>query len=147
MKGLPTLPCLCASLRRAARALTQFYEDALRPLGLRASQFTILQVLTLAGEQTQGNLGRILATDSTTLTRTLAIMSRHRWITRRHGDDRREKLISLSPTGKVLFAEALPAWEMAQDRARQQLGRGRFDQLMKLTSDLTNVIAAQGDKL
>jgi DNA-binding MarR family transcriptional regulator len=65
------------------RALTQLYEEALRPLGLRASQLTILQVLSLAGEMTQGGMGQFLAMDSPTLTRTLAIMSRHGWITRR----------------------------------------------------------------
>jgi DNA-binding MarR family transcriptional regulator len=146
MNAVPALPCLCASLRRATRVLTQSYEEALRPHGLRASQFTILQVLMLAGEQTQGSLGRILATDSTTLTRTLAIMSRHRWIARRRGDDRREWLIALSTTGKARFKEAMPVWEQAQARAREQLGEGRFDQLMKLTNDITNAFALQGDK-
>src|SRR5690348_10334206 len=63
---VPSLPCFCASLRRASRALTQVYEQALRPLGLRGTQFTILQALSLAGEVPQGELGRILAMDSTT---------------------------------------------------------------------------------
>ena len=73
---VPPLPCFCASLRRASRALTQVYEQALRPLGLRGTQFTVLQALSLAGEVPQGELGRILAMDSTTLTRTLEIMRR-----------------------------------------------------------------------
>jgi len=147
MSTVPTLPCLCATLRRATRALTQAYEEALRPYGLRASQFTILQALILAGEQTQGNLGRILAMDSTTLTRTLAIMSRHRWITRRRGDDRREWLIALSKTGKACFEEAFPAWQKAQARARRQIGESRFDQLMTLTNDVTNAVTLEGDNL
>ena len=42
MPAIVALPCMCASLRRAARALTQLYDDALRPLGLRATQFTVL---------------------------------------------------------------------------------------------------------
>src|SRR5215471_2139792 len=87
---LPKLPCTCATLRRASRALTQFYEDALRPLGLRSSQLTLLQVLDRAGERTQGELGRILAMDSTTLTRTLAIMAREGLIAKQRGEDRRE---------------------------------------------------------
>ena len=72
-------------MRRASRALTQLYEDSLRPLGLRGSQFTILQTLSLAGEVSQGELGQMLAMDSTTLTRTLAIMSRRGWVARRLG--------------------------------------------------------------
>jgi DNA-binding MarR family transcriptional regulator len=142
---LPPLPCLCANLRRAARALTQVYAEALRPLGLRSSQFTILQALTVAGELTQGDLGRILAMDSTTLTRTLAIMSRHRWIARHRGDDRREWRLSLSQTGKACFDRALPAWERAQARVRQQLGSSRWDQLMKLANEITNAVTEQGE--
>src|SRR5271169_6965677 len=117
MKGtpIPALPCLCASLRRASRALTQLYEEALRPLGLRASQFTILQVLSLAGEMTQGEMGQFLAMDSTTLTRTLIIMSREGWITRRRGEDRREWRIRLSKEGEAQFKTALPHWQRAQE--------------------------------
>src|SRR5271167_1587297 len=121
MKATPTpaLPCLCASLRRTSRALTQLYEEALRPLGLRASQFTILQVLSLAGEMTQGEMGQFLAMDSTTLTGTLAIMSRHGWITRRHGQDRREWRIRLSSTGRAQFGRALPPWKKVHALVRK----------------------------
>src|SRR5260370_33892153 len=73
---LPELPCMCGNFRRTSRALTQLYEEALRPLGLRATQMTILQALSRAGEVSQGRLGEMLAMDSTSLTRTLAIMMR-----------------------------------------------------------------------
>ncbi len=82
---------MCGNFRRTSRALTQFYEEELRPLGLRATQFTILQALSLAGEVSQGQLGEMLAMDSTSLTRTLAIMSRKGWITEHRGEDRRER--------------------------------------------------------
>jgi hypothetical protein len=71
---LPKLPCWCANLRRAARALTQRYEKALEPTRLSATQLTILQVLARAGEVTQGQLGEMLAMDSSSLLRTLAVM-------------------------------------------------------------------------
>jgi hypothetical protein len=57
---LQPLPCTCWTLRRATRALTQWYEEALGPTGLRATQFTVLQALSLAGEVSQGRLGEIL---------------------------------------------------------------------------------------
>ena len=47
--GLPSLGCACANLRRAGRAVTQLYDEALRPEGLRTTQFTLLQVLARAG--------------------------------------------------------------------------------------------------
>lgn len=139
--GVPKLPCMCASLRRASRALTQVYEDELRPLGLRATQFTILQVLSQAGEVSQNTLGQILAMDSTTLTRTLEIMSRHRWIAKRYGKDRRERLLRLDKTGEIQLNRALPAWEKIQSRLRRQLGNERWEDFLKFTNELTSAVA------
>lgn len=135
--ALPNLPCMCATLRRCTRALSQHYEDVLRPLGLRGSQFTILQVLETAGEISQGQLGEILAMDSTTLTRTLDIMVRHGWITKRSGRDRRERRLRLAKAGQVQLNRALPAWEKTQARLRRRLGDERWDQLMKFTNEVT----------
>jgi DNA-binding MarR family transcriptional regulator len=137
---IPPLPCMCASLRRTSRALSQLYEDALRPVGLRATQFTVLQTLSLAGEVTQGELGQILAMDSTTLTRTLTIMGRHGWITRRRGEDRREWRMRLSKAGEIKLKQALPHWEKAQTSLRRQLGEELSNNLMKLTQKVTNAL-------
>ena len=141
--SVPNLPCLCANLRRASRALTQLYEDAIRPAGLRASQFTILQALSLAGEVTQGQMAQILAMDSTTLTRTLAIMERQGWIARREGSDRREWRIQLSKAGRSKFERALPYWEKAQSLVRQKLGERGWGDAMKFSNDVTRAVVAQ----
>ncbi len=143
---VPALPCMCASFRRAARALTHLYDEALRPLGLRATQFTILQVLSLAGEVSQGELGEMLAMDSTTLTRTLAIMSRHGWVAERRGEDRRERLLSLAKAGRDQFKRALPAWEKAQTRLGNQLGKQRWQSLLKSTNEIT-ILVTKGESL
>ena len=135
--AIPKLPCMCASLRRTSRALTQRYEDALRPFGLRATQFTVLQVLELAGEVSQGRLGEMLAMDSTTLTRTLAIMVRNGWIADRRGSDRRERLLNLAKSGRTLLHRALPAWEREQQRLRKTLGPERWTALMNLINEVT----------
>ena len=131
------LPCMCASLRRASRVLTQHYDTALRPLGLRATQFTLLQALSLAGELSQKTLGEILAIDSTTLTRTLAIMGRRGWIASRSGDDRRERWLSLSVAGRAEFKRALPHWEKVQRELRVRLGNQRWNKLLNLTNQVT----------
>jgi DNA-binding MarR family transcriptional regulator len=136
----PFLPCMCASLRRTSRALSQLYEDALRPVGLRATQFTVLQTLSLAGEVTQGELGQILAMDSTTLTRTLTIMGRHGWIAKRRGEDRREWRMRLSKAGEIELKRAVPHWEKAQTQLQRQLGKELSDNLMKLTQKVTNAL-------
>ena len=115
----------------------------MRPLGLRGSQFTILQTLSLAGEVSQGALSQILAMDSTTLTRTLAIMSRQGWIARRPGEDRRVTLIRLSDSGKAQFVRALPYWEGVQARVKRKLGRDRWEELMSLSNQVTRMVAEQ----
>jgi len=136
----PSLPCMCATFRRASRILTQLYEEALRPTGLRATQFTVLQTLSLAGEVTQGKLGQILAMDSTTLTRTLSTMGQHGWIAKRRGEDRREWRLRLSEAGETQFKDALPHWERAQTRLRRQLGDQLSSDLMKLTQRITDAL-------
>jgi len=75
-KAAIVLPCMCANLRRAARVVTQLYDEELRPSGLRASQFTLLQTLNIAPGISQKRLAGVLEFDSTTLTRTLAFLRR-----------------------------------------------------------------------
>jgi DNA-binding MarR family transcriptional regulator len=144
---LPALPCMCGNFRRAARALTQLYDEALRPVGLRATQFTILQALSLTGEVSQGQLGEILAIDSTTLTRTLAIMSRKRWIAEHRGEDRRERRLRLAKAGEAQFKRALPAWEKVQSGLRRRLGEQPWKDLMQVTHQLSNLLTTEGDSL
>ncbi len=136
----PPLPCACASLRRATRAVTQLYDAALRPIGLRITQLTLLQVLERAGEpMTQGALGEVLALDSTTLTRTLRPLERVKWIRRVEGGDARERRFELATQGRRALARAMPAWERVQRRLRSGLGQRNWAALREL---LTSTVAA-----
>src|SRR5260370_16973748 len=134
---LPVLPCMCGSFRRTSRALTQLYEQALRPFGLRATQLTILQVLSLAGEVSQGQLGEMLAMDSTSLTRTLAIMGREGWVTARRGKDRRERWVRLSSAGEMQLSRALPVWQQVQSRLRHPLRPPAWEKLLQRQQQVT----------
>jgi DNA-binding MarR family transcriptional regulator len=144
---LPILPCMCGSFRRTSRALTQLYENALRPLGLRPTQLTILQVLSRTRELSQGKLGEMLAMDSTSLTRTLAIMSRQGWITERRGEDRRERWVRLAGGGERKLRSALPVWEKVQSRLRHQMGDQAWNNLLQLTHHVTDMATTQGGLL
>jgi DNA-binding MarR family transcriptional regulator len=128
-------------------ALTQLYENALRPHGLRATQLTILQVLSRAGEVSQGQLGEMLAMDSTSLTRTLAIMVRQGWILEHPGKDRRERRLRLSANGETKLKRALPAWEKVQSRLRRQLGGRDWNSLLQLTHQVTQLTTTKGDSI
>ena len=138
---------MCGNFRRSARALTQVYEEALRPLGLRATQFTILQVLERAGEVSQRQMGEMLAMDSTSLTRTLAILRRAGWVAEQRGEDRREQRIRLSSAGKSKLRRALPAWEKVQSGLRGKLGKQKWERLLQLTHHVTEIAKTQGGSL
>jgi DNA-binding MarR family transcriptional regulator len=145
--SIPELPCMCGGFRRTSRALTQTYEEALRPLGLRATQLTILQVLMRAGEVSQGQLGGMLAMDSTSLTRTLAIMRRAGWVAEQRGEDRRERRIRLSRAGEAKLKRAMPVWEKVQSRLRKKLGKRGWESLLQLTRHVTEIARTQGGLL
>jgi DNA-binding MarR family transcriptional regulator len=128
---LPTLDCACASLRRAARAVTQRYEAALKETGLRATQFTLLQALDRMGPSPQAALGELLALDTTTLSRSLKPLARAGWIRAARGEDRRESIWALTPAGRRRFARAQPAWERAQKDLLRRVGAGRWKPLLR----------------
>lgn len=147
MTSIPPLPCLCASVRRASRALTQLYEEALRPTGIRGPQFTVLQALSLAGQVSQGKLGEILAMDSTTLTRTLGILVRRGWVSRTHGSDRREWRLGLTRKGKSQLNRAMVEWEKVQQAVEKRLGGKRLLELFRVADEITAIAQNQGGLL
>jgi DNA-binding MarR family transcriptional regulator len=138
-----SLPCACANLRRAARLVTQRYDQELQPAGIKATQFTLLQALTTVGSISQGNLGELLGLDSTTLTRTLALLRRNGWIQTKPGEDRREVRLTLTAEGKRKYLSALRYWQSAQRQLQTALGEAGWKQMM----DSTMFTAARAQQL
>jgi DNA-binding MarR family transcriptional regulator len=130
---IASLPCACANLRRAARIVTQRYDQQLQPAGIKATQFTLLQALTRTGGISQGNLGELLGLDSTTLTRTLALLRRKGWIQTKPGQDRREVRLTLTAEGKRKYLSALHYWQSAQRQLRRVLSEAGWKQMMEST--------------
>jgi DNA-binding MarR family transcriptional regulator len=144
--SIPDLECMCGNVRRTARALTQLYEEALRPLGLRTTQFTVLQVLQRVGEVLQGQLGEILAMDSTSLTRTLGIMVQQGWVAERRGRDRRERWLRLAEGGKELLGEAMPVWEGVQARLRLRFGEEQWGNFSRMANEVTEMVKGEAEQ-
>jgi len=120
---LQSLPCYCATLRQAARAATSFYEEALGDGGVRATQFTILQVLKTAPDLQTTEIGKLIGIDQTTATRTLALMKKGKVVVDSTGTDRRERRWRLTPLGETTFRKMRPKWEWAQAMVERRLGR------------------------
>jgi DNA-binding MarR family transcriptional regulator len=141
-RTLPVLPCACANLRRAARAVTRMYNQELRSCGLELTQFTLLMALSLTGETTQGNLGRSLALDTTSLTRMLRLLAKRGWIAGKPGEDRRQRLLRLTASGRQKLRVSRPYWERAQRRFQRDLGARRWVQLSKVLAEVTRASGA-----
>lgn len=116
--------CLCLNLRMAARAVTASYDEALKPLGLRITQFSLLGGVAVLGPVTMTTLAEKLALDKTTLPRSLALLEKAGFVTIAPGQDKREKLVSLTPAGEKKLAAAEKPWREVQERMALALGEG-----------------------
>ena len=128
----PTQPanCMCFNLRKAARAITQTYDAALAPSGLKATQFTVLQVAAQAGGAPMGRLAHQLGMDRTTLTRNLRPLEHKGLIVVESGTDRRERTVHVTDEGQTALESSLPKWEQAQSRLYSALGPVAFVSLL-----------------
>src|SRR5882724_7490501 len=116
------LPCACQNLRRLTRLITRMYDRELRKADIEITQFGLLTALGTVGEANQKALSAGFAMDSTTLTRTLALLRKQAWIHVKPGKDRRERVFRLTEEGKRQMAMAQPHWQAAERRLRKTLG-------------------------
>lgn len=116
--------CVSSTLRRAARTAARFYDDALRPSGLRSTQFTLLGALKTLGAANIGELSERLSMDGTTLTRNLEVLVRRGLVENLSVDDARVRNVGLTSTGEEAFDNAAPLWREAQRHVLAALGPG-----------------------
>lgn len=131
--------CTCFNLRKAARAVTQLYDESLRPAGLRTTQFSLLMVIRAAGRISISELAEKAVMDRTTLKRNLDLLQREGLVRVQPGADARVREVTLTPAAQKKLLAALPYWGEAQTRITQRLGQGRSEQLL---SNLSAAIAA-----
>ena len=127
----PLSACLCDSLRQATRTVTRLYDDALRPVELRITQFSILAQLAREGEARVRDLGNALLLEETTLTRSLRPLEERGWVAIRAGDDRRERHVAISAEGRKVLARAAPLWQAVQSEMRERLGEPAWNTLFR----------------
>ena len=118
--------CVSYRLRRAARKAARFYDNALRPSGLRNTQFTLLASLNRLGETSIGDLSEELAIDGTTLTRNLEILVRRGLVENIAAEDARVRNVRLTGLGKETYEEAVPLWREAQQHLLEALESKRW---------------------
>ncbi|MEW4530305.1 MarR family transcriptional regulator [Maioricimonas sp. JC845] len=121
--------CLAVRVRVLSRIVTNIYDEALRPLGLRITQLNILVATGKLGTARPAELCQRLAMDASSLSRTLDRLASHGWIEFVPDTDRRARPFRLTSAGRDILTRARPAWEEAQRQAREQLGAPLASQL------------------
>src|SRR5438128_4839743 len=114
-------PCVCNTLRMVTRAVTQLYDDVLRPSGVRVTQFSILATIVRMREANLKQLEDTLAIDQTTLTRSLNLLERDGLIERASHPDARIRAMKLTSKGRRALEAARPLWARAQDKVLREL--------------------------
>lgn len=125
-------PCACIRARRAARSLTDVYDEALRPVGLKITQFSALRNASRLQPVSISALADEMALDRSTLGRNLLLLERRGLVRLGPGDDQRERSVSVTPAAQRLLARAVPLWEQAQRTVERALGKNGVGALIDL---------------
>jgi DNA-binding MarR family transcriptional regulator len=131
--------CPCFALRKASRAVTQLFDEALRPVGLHATQFSLLVALRLLDAVRVCDLAEEVVTDPTTLSRNLAVLQRRGLVTLAAGGDRRTRLVVLTVEGHAAVSRALPLWEATYRRLEGALPPLEAAQLLGALDAMTRL--------
>ncbi len=129
--------CAHANLRQATRVISQLYDAALKPCGIKATQFTLLAVLANRGALPLTKLAELLVMDRTTLSRNLQPLVRKGWLSIGREDDERIRLISLTEEGVAIVNQATPLWRDAQMSVATSMGASKLPDLI---SDLNTLV-------
>lgn len=121
------------NIRRSDRIVTQFYDQVMAPSGLSGPQFGVLSSIAAASREapvTINGLAKLMDMDRTTLTRNLSVLVKRRLVRTEEGEDRRMRLVVVTPEGERALQRAWPLWQEAEARIMAALGPHRRDALL-----------------
>lgn len=129
-------PCLCLNIRRASRAVTEFYEKILAPSGIKIAQYSLLRHLEYVEPVTISELAKFMRIDRTTLNRNMKPLCEAGLISVKTGKDPRSRQVSLTTAGKKTLVDANILWEQAQMDLKEYLGDADVEHFSKLVAKL-----------
>jgi DNA-binding MarR family transcriptional regulator len=131
--------CNCIALRQIALKLTKIYDEALIDTGIKVTQYSLLKNIEKIGTPNIKNLAIATQLDRSTLARNLEKLERMKLVFLKFGDDKRNKILSLTSHGKQILIKANIAWEIIQDKVSKNLGEDKkniFDLTIKNINEL-----------
>lgn len=141
LSRLAAAECLNFNLRKADRAVSQAYDKAIASGGIKGTQFSLLNGISLSGGASISSLADAMVMDRTTLTRNLAPLERDGLVEVVAGTDRRTRSVAITPKGRALLNRILPLWHAEQQRLKNALGAKTAARLL---AQLQAVVAAAG---
>lgn len=138
-----TQGCLNFQLRRTSRLLGRYYDDALRHLGLRITQFNLLAVLAQTGPIAITALAELVGMERSALARNLKPIERRKLVTVIPGKDKRTRTVTLAPAGRRKLEEALPKWDQAQTQLIRKMKPDRASGLVQALAKIRTAIGEE----
>jgi len=133
-------PCNCMNVRRASRAVTQFYDEALKPSGLTLAQLSLLRQIEMVELTTISELAKIMRIDRTTLNRNMKPLTEAGLIVINTGKDSRTRQVMLTEAGRDAVVKAWALWGEAQASLKEYLGEEDLAKLVQLLSKLEALV-------
>lgn len=127
--------CACFNLRKASRAITKLYDEALQPTGLRSTQFVTLLTVHLHQPVGLPVLAKELVIDRSTLTRNLAVLQKTGLLESSSPNGKRSRVFRLTNDGVQALTEGIPLWEKAQSRFLTQFGSAKWGDTLAVLSE------------
>jgi DNA-binding MarR family transcriptional regulator len=128
--------CLLTRSRRISRVVTGIYDEAMRPHGIGAPQFSLLVMIARLNGASRAEIGRANFQERSTLTRNLSLLLNEGWIAEVAPKNGRSRPILITDAGKRLLTSAGSAWGSAQARAKQLLGDEGVAAIIKVADRL-----------
>ena len=130
--------CLMTRTRRISRIITNLYDQALRPYGINAPQFSLLVIIARLGAASRAEIGRANYQERSTLTRNLALLLGEGWVEEVASEGGgRSRPIIISQAGRELLACAATAWRSAQEKAQQLLGEQGMSTIVSVADNIS----------
>lgn len=125
--------CACKNLRMTTRVVTGYYDNALQSSGLKVTQFSLMNSISLKEDGISVNeLAEVSLMDQSTVTRNIEILRKAGYVEVKTEDsDSRRKRITVSEAGKIRLAAATPLWKEAQLRVQQTIGPEQYKSLLE----------------
>lgn len=128
--------CMVRHVMRTSRAIAAAYDPALACFGVSGHQFNVLMTLHSKGACTVNCLARRLGMDASTVPRVIRPLAQKSWVNSEKGDDRRQRILSITDEGRQTLMRALPAWAETQNSLVRRIGASNWNQMMTSLSKL-----------